>query len=216
MIIGLTGNMGSGKSLASSLLAAQGAAVIKADNVGHEVLLPGGPAYDRVRELFGDGFLDKDGLLDRSRLGAFVFADASGRRLRQLEGVTHPAIVDEISRRIAVFQAEGRSLIVVEAALFFDTPLEAMVDQIWAVTAPRETLLRRIMARDGCGRQAAEDRLDKQLPPEELARRSQKVLVNDGTPDDLARTVERAVAELREDGQVHSDAAAEKGNHLSV
>lgn len=196
MIIGLTGNMGSGKSLASNLLEQMGAAVIKADNVGHEVLLPQGAAYDKVVQLFGNGFLDDTGLLDRRRLGAFVFADDSGERLRQLESITHPAIVDEISRRIEDFKRQGYRLIVVEAALFFGTPLEAMADEIWAVVAPRDLLLKRIMARDGCDRQTAENRLAQQLPTEEIARRSKRVLVNDGTPEQLAAAIRQVLCEL--------------------
>ena len=197
MIIGLTGNMGSGKSLAARLLAHMGAAVINADNIGHEVLLPEGAAYEKVLELFGDGFLDENGLLDRSRLGAFVFADASGERLRLLESVTHPAIVEEIKSRIDDFTRRGYRLIVVEAALFFGTPLETMVDEIWAVIAPREVLLARIMARDGCTREAAEGRLARQLPAEELARRSRRVLVNDSTPEHLESLIRQAVAQLQ-------------------
>ena len=196
MIIGLTGNMGSGKSLASNLLEQMGAAVIKADNVGHEVLLPQGAAYDKVVQLFGNGFLDDAGLLDRRRLGAFVFADDSGERLRQLESITHPAIVDEISRRIEDFTRKGYRLIVVEAALFFGTPLEAMADEIWAVVAPRDLLLKRIMARDGCDLQTAENRLAQQLPTEEIARRSKRVLVNDGTPEQLAAAIRQVLCEL--------------------
>lgn len=197
MIIGLTGNMGSGKSLAARLLGQMGAAVIDADGIGHEVLLPQGAAYEKVRSLFGDGFLDENGLLDRGRLGVFVFADASGRRLRQLESVTHPAIIDEINRRIEDFTRQGFALIVVEAALFFGTPLETMVDEIWAVTAPRQTMLARIMTRDGCDRQTAENRLARQLSAAEIARRSQRVLVNDGTPEQLAQALRRAVEELQ-------------------
>lgn len=196
MIIGLTGNMGSGKSLASNLLEQMGAAVIKADNVGHEVLLPQGAAYDKVVQLFGNGFLDDAGLLDRRRLGAFVFADDSGERLRQLESITHPAIVDEISRRIEDFKRQGYRLIVVEAALFFGTPLEAMADEIWAVVAPRDLLLKRIMARDGCDLQTAENRLAQQLPTEEIARRSKRVLVNNGTPEQLAAAIRQVLCEL--------------------
>lgn len=197
MIIGLTGNMGSGKSLASRLLEQMGAAVIKADNVGHEVLLPQGAAYDKVLQLFGDSFLDDAGLLDRRRLGAYVFADDSGERLRRLESITHPAIVDEIRRRIEDFQQQGYRLIVVEAALFFGTPLEEMADEIWAVTAPRDVLLTRIMARDGCDLQTAENRLAQQLPTEEIARRSQRVLVNDGSPQQLAAAIRRILCELK-------------------
>ena len=104
MIIGLTGNMGSGKSLAARLLAEKGAAVIDADSIGHQVLLPGGAAYDRVIELFGPGFLNEDGSLDRRRLGDYVFADGSGERIRLLESVTHPAILEEISSRISFYR----------------------------------------------------------------------------------------------------------------
>ena len=198
MIIGLTGNMGSGKSLAARLLAEKGAAVIDADSIGHQVLLPGGAAYDRVIELFGPDFLNEDGSLDRRRLGAYVFADGSGERIRRLESVTHPAILEEIASRIGFYQQKEQPLIVVEAALFFGTPLVDMVDQIWAVVAPREVLLQRITERDGCDRESALNRLDQQLPPEEIAGRSDLVLVNDGTPEDLACRIDRALATLEQ------------------
>ena len=199
MIIGLTGNMGSGKSMVSGLLAEMGAAIIDADSIGHQVLLPDGAAYASVLSLFGAGFLNEDGQLDRRRLGAYVFAEGHSERLQLLESVTHPAIVEEIERRIARYRAEGVRLIVIEAALFFGTPLVGMVDQIWAVVAPRPVLLERIMARDGYDIQEASERLSRQLPPEELARLSHKVLVNDGTREDLVRALRRAVAELKLD-----------------
>ena len=195
MIIGLTGNIGSGKSTAGKILASLGAAVLDADAVGHDVLRRGGAAYADVVAAFGADFLNANGEIDRRRLGAHVFADASGRLRQRLNALTHPAICAEIERRIAALRSAGRRVIVIEAALLFDSPLCELADVCWLVTAPRETLLRRVAARDGCTAQAAADRLAGQTPQEELAKRADRVFVNDNGREALAAALSAAYAE---------------------
>lgn len=197
MLIGLTGNIGSGKSSAARQLAGLGAAVIHADSLGHDVLLPRGPAYGPVLAAFGVDFLDSHGRIDRRKLGKYVFSDPTGQRLRRLEAITHPLIIRRIDEQLEIFRQQGRELIVLEAALLFNTPLQERMDEIWVVTAPRDILLQRVMKRDGCDLQTAEQRLNKQMPPEQMVALAHRVVVNDGTPQQLRKRLMELVAQVR-------------------
>lgn len=94
LIVGLTGGIASGKSTVGGFLREHGAVVIDADRVAHEVMAPGGAAYDDVVDRFGRDVLDHDGRIDRVRLGAVVFADPQARR--DLEARVHPRVREEI------------------------------------------------------------------------------------------------------------------------
>ena len=115
--IGLTGNMGSGKSTAAAYLAQLGAAVIDADVIGHQIMAKGGRAYQPLLAAFGDSFLDRDGEFDRRALGKYIFSDASGQRTALLNSITHPLIRDEIRRQIADLDQQGYPAAVIEAAV---------------------------------------------------------------------------------------------------
>ncbi len=194
-IIGLTGNMGSGKSLAAAILAEMGAACINADQVGHDVLASTGPAYAGVLAAFGPDFLTEQGELDRRRLGAYVFGDALGERARLLNSLTHPYIFTEIKRRIAHFRAEGYAMIVIEAALLFESGLDQLTDENWLIAAPRDLLLRRAALRDSCDPALVAARLDAQMGQEALMLLSQRVIWNDG---DQALLRQRLLAAYRQ------------------
>ena len=195
MIIGVTGNIGSGKSLAIKTLAQCGAAVIDADKVGHSVLLKGGAAYDKLIEAFGEEFLDENGEFIRSKLGAHVFSDPSGKRLETLNSITHPAIFLEVARLCEQRRAENYPMVVVEAALLLDSALIEIVEQVWLVTAPYEVLLDRVQKRDNCDRATAEQRLRSQRSTEEMIKMSDKVFVNDGEMDVFCEQIRQAYAE---------------------
>src|SRR5687767_13860570 len=98
ILIGLTGGIASGKSTVARLLEEKGAFVIDADRIGHEVMAPGGPAFEAVVARFGRDILTKDGAVDRSKLGPIVFSDE--RALADHTAITHPHIVEEILKRI--------------------------------------------------------------------------------------------------------------------
>src|SRR6185295_6321886 len=105
MIIGLTGGIGSGKSVVGAMLAELGAHVIDTDKVGHRVYAPGSEGWQRIVETFGRDVLASDGTIDRKRLGAIVFADADRRR--DLNAIVHPLIFGEVAREIAERRAAG-------------------------------------------------------------------------------------------------------------
>ena len=196
MIIGLTGNIGSGKSLASKILASFGAAVIDADRVGHQVLQPDGAAYQTVLDAFGPRFLAEDGSIRRRELGAYVFAEGNEVALQRLNQLTHPAICEEIRRLLAAYRNEGKRFIVIEAAILFDSAILALTEENWLIVAPRELLLARVAARDHCGRAAAERRLASQRTLEDLEKLADRVFVNDGDPKHLEEQLKKAYQEL--------------------
>ena len=113
-IIAVTGGIGSGKSTVSAEFAALGAKVISADAVSHEIMLPGGSAYEAVVELFGSEILNTNGEIERAQLADIVFSDAE--KLNSLNSVTHRLIYEEIQRRI---DSSAASTVCLEIPLLF-------------------------------------------------------------------------------------------------
>jgi dephospho-CoA kinase len=182
-VIGLTGQIGSGKSLAASLLEELGAAVIDADALAREVTAPGRPAYEEIVAAFGPGYLLAGGGLDRKALAALVFADEKARR--RLNAITHPRIREEAKRLIAWYRAQGRELIVLEAALLIESGFNDMVDETWLITAPARQIYARVASRDGLSEAEIAARLEAQTPPKQQAGQADHIILNDGSEQSL-------------------------------
>ena len=136
-IIGLTGGIATGKSQVSSILSELGAIIIDADIVSREVVQKGLPAWQQIKDVFGEEYLLSNGELNRKKLGELVFSDPNA--LNKLNRITHPAIRAKIEDRINNLKAQGyEGIIVVDAALLLETGWETMVDQVWVVDAPIE------------------------------------------------------------------------------
>jgi dephospho-CoA kinase len=191
VLIGLTGNIATGKSQVAQMLAELGARVIDADKVAHEVMQPTGPAYNAVVQAFGRGILAADGSIDRARLGAIVFRDPAA--LRQLETLVHPATAAEVDRRIA--QAV-EPVVIVEAIKLIEAGMHRHYDALWVVTAPRPLQIARLVAMRGLTDEEAALRVDAQPPQEEKAALADRVIVNDGDLDQLRTKVEAAWAQI--------------------
>ena len=176
-IIGITGGVGSGKSMVLEYLHERyGVPVIQADLVGHEVMEPGFPAYDRIRSEFGDGILDADGRIDRKKLGGIVFADQA--RLQILNSIIHPEVKTEILRRLRTYEEEGYVYAAVEAALFLEENYGAFCDETWYIDTSEE--IRRI-----------DQILRAQLGREEYLARCQVVIKNNGTARELKDRIDK-------------------------
>ena len=183
-ILGLTGGIGSGKSTASQILAELGAVVIDADRVGHDAYRPGSAGWNRVVAQFGRDVLAADGTIDRKRLGAIVFADPV--QLARLNAIVHPLIRDAIGARIAAERAAGHApAIVVEAALLVEANWDALVDEVWLVTADRTAVEARLMAQRGLDPGAIAARVRAQIDDAERAARADVIIDNSGSPDAL-------------------------------
>jgi dephospho-CoA kinase len=187
ILIGLTGNIATGKSAVGQMLAELGARVIDADQVAHEVMRPGGPAYDAVVETFGPQILAGDGTIDRAKLGDIVFRDAAA--LRRLEAAVHPATIAEVARRIA---GATEPVVVVEAIKLIEAGMHRDYDALWVVTAPRSLQIARLVATRGLSEAEAALRVDAQPPQEEKVALADTVIVNDGGLDELREKVEAA------------------------
>lgn len=175
VIIGLTGNIATGKSAVTRLAAGRGALVIDADRVVHELLDGDQAIQEAVTAAFGAGVRLADGRIDRAALGRIVFGDPE--MLRRLEGITHPAVRAEIARRVA---ATAASTIVIEAIKLLEGPLAAACDQVWVTSCPRETQLERLRVCRGLDEATAVARVDAQAPQAEKIARADVVIDTSG------------------------------------
>ena len=191
-LIGLTGNIATGKSEVGRILSALGAKVIDADRVAHTVMEPQGPAYDQVVEAFGRGILREDGRIDRAKLGEIVFRDRAA--LRRLEAAVHPATIAEVGRRIG--QA-AEPVVVVEAIKLIEAGMHRLYNELWVVTAPRVLQIQRLMEGRNLSEEEASLRVDAQPPQEEKVALADRVFVNDGDLSELADKVRGAWADIR-------------------
>ncbi len=186
-IIGVTGPIGAGKSTVLRILRDLGADIIDADQVAHEVMEPGGTAYDQVVAEFGPDILTSDGRIDRKRLADRVFSDPEA--LQRLESIVHPAVFESIKERIA---RSPRPVIALEAIKLLEAGLSLQLcDEVWVVVADEDVQMARLRER-GMSENEARRRLAAQLPRSEYERHADVVIDNSGSLDDLRRQVEAA------------------------
>jgi len=172
-VIGLTGNIATGKTTVAAMLANIGAQVIDADRVAHDMVRPGTTAHQRILQRFGSRILREDGQIDRGALGAIVFADA--RALVDLERMVHPEVIREVRHRQRMSAA---NVAVVEAIKLLEAKINEECDSVWVVTSPRRLQLKRLVqTRDMTPCQAAL-RIDAQPPPESKTGRADVVIDN--------------------------------------
>jgi len=184
-ILGLTGGIACGKSTIATKLATLGAIHLDADAISHSVIAAGGEAVDAIRERFGEGAVLPDGSIDRKRLGAIVFSDPSARRV--LEGIIHPMVQRHMIE--AIDDAPGGSVVVMDVPLLFETGMDAMCHEVWAVVADRQTQIERLQQRNGFSPEEAALRIDSQMSAEVKAARANAVI-------HTARPLERTLADV--------------------
>lgn len=177
-VIGVTGGVGSGKSVVMNLLKEEfSAAVILADLVGHDLMEPGGVSYRQIVKSFGPEILKKDGRIDRGILSAIVFSDPE--KLAVLNEITHPNIRREIIRRIELFQREEEvSFIAVEAALLIEEGYEELFDEMWYIYAEPEIRIQRLMDGRGYTKEKSVSIMARQLSDEEFRCHCDRVIDN--------------------------------------
>ncbi len=189
--VGLTGGLASGKSTVARRLAGRGTPVLDADAVVHRLYRPGAVGTRAVVEIFGSGVLDREGRVDRGRLGGRVLRDHGLRR--ELEAVIHPLVRDEIERWIAGLESVPAA--VVEAALLVETGSYRRYDVLVVVWCRHEQQIERARAR-GMPDERAAQLLDAQLPLDEKRQLADVVIDNSGDCSTLVREVDRAWSEI--------------------
>ena len=193
--VGLTGNIGCGKSTAAKYLADLGAYIIDADAIGHGLLHSGTETFSRIVSEFGPEILNKAGGIDRGKLGKVVFA--LPERLEFLNSLMHPAVRAEVGRRISEISAgDPHAVIIVESALMVETGFFRQFDHIIVVTCERGIQLRRTEERTGLTRQEVEARLSRQMSEDEKVHAADFVIDNSGSFEDLQRALQAVYRDL--------------------
>ena len=161
-IIGLTGNIATGKSVVRRMLEHLGAYTIDADSLGHRAIAKGAPGYKPVQNLFGKWILGHDGEIDRAKLAALVFRDPNA--LEQLEDIVHPLV----GQAVDLFIRRARQkVVVVEAIKLLESNLKTSCNTIWVTYAPETIQVERLVRKRGMTRAQALERIHAQSPQSE-------------------------------------------------
>lgn len=194
--VGLTGGLGSGKTFVGRELQRLGCYFLQADELGHQVLLPGGEAYGPVIKEFGRTVLDDNEIIDRRRLAALVFQNPE--RLSKLSSIVHPAVTrlqEEHVARIAA--ADPHAIVVVEAAILVETGSYLRFDKLIVVVCALEQQLERAMERNAYNREEVMERIGRQLPIEEKRRVAHFVIDTAGSKESTIQQTRAVYGLLR-------------------
>ncbi len=178
-IIGLTGNIATGKSVVCRMLENLGAYGIDADMVSHRVIAQGAPGHQKVIQAFGGWILDGDGEIDRAKLGRHVFNDPDA--LQRLEGIIHPLVEQAIDLLV---QRASQHVIVIEAIKLLESKLLGACDTIWVTYAPEPAQLARLMQQRNMTEQDALQRIHAQSPQEDKTAAANVIIQNAGSLED--------------------------------
>jgi len=194
--VGLTGGLASGKSFVGQALAALGCHLIQADELGHEVLFPGGEAYADVAREFGPGILNEDGSIDRKRLAAEVFDKPE--RLEKLNQLVHPHVFRRERERLeALAKSDPHGIVVVEAAILIETGNYKSFGRVIVVECSEELQIERAMKRDHLDREQVLARLRRQMPLAEKRKFADFVIDTSGSKDETLLRVREVYEALR-------------------
>jgi dephospho-CoA kinase len=194
--VGLTGGLACGKSFVGEALAGYGCLLVRADELGHEVLAPGGEAYDQVVREFGAEILTQAGEIDRHALAARVFG--APQRLARLNSLVHPPVLRREEALMAEFAArQPDGIAVVEAAILIETGSYKRFDRIILVTCSEEQQVERAMRREGALLDDVRARLGRQMPLDEKRKYADFVIDTSGEKEDTLRQTRAVYDALR-------------------
>jgi len=188
-IIGLTGNIACGKSTVASIFKELGATLIDADKVARDIVGKDKPALGKIINHFGNEILNKDGTLNREKLGRKVFNDKNQRQI--LNDITHPEIFKEINNLIEKYRSEGQKIVIIEAALIVEREkLIKIIDKLIVVSTSKDIQIKRLKDRDGFSKEQAILRINSQIPIEEKIKHADYVIHNDSDISNIKNQVE--------------------------
>jgi dephospho-CoA kinase len=186
-VLGLTGGIGSGKSVVAQMFAQLGAEVIDADQLAREVVEPGRPALGEIVATFGPDVLLPDGRLDRPKLAGIIFADSAERA--RLDAITHPRIRERMEEQIRA-RRSGSGVLIVDIPLLYENDRANALEKIIVVWVDQQTQVQRIRQRDGLSVEAAGQRIAAQMPLDAKRARADHVIDNSVSLEDTRRQVE--------------------------
>jgi dephospho-CoA kinase len=185
-IIGLTGNIATGKSVVSGMLERLGAKAIDADALVHELMEKGTPVWQAVVQEFSEDILGPDGSINRKKLGGIVFADEAA--LRRLEAIVHPAV---IARTEELIDGSQDPVVVVEAIKLIEAAMHRTCDALWVTTCRQEQQLARLVKQRGLTDEEARQRIEAQPPQEAKLAQADVVIDNSGSLTETWQQVKR-------------------------
>ena len=204
--VGLTGGIASGKSTVSEAFARLGAKVLDADEVAREVVLPGKPAWTKLRHTFGSEFFHPDGRLNRSKLRRLVFADPEQRS--RLNAIVHPEVMREIDFRFEQLTSSAEhAVVLVDVPLLLEVEAADRFDRVVVVYVNETVQLDRLMERDGLSAEEASQALSTQIPLRDKVKQADFVIDNSGTLEETQAQVEKVWQELLELARARKPAA---------
>jgi dephospho-CoA kinase len=197
--VGLTGGIATGKTAVVGMLRELGCRVLEADKIAHQMIEPGGAAYDEVVREFGRDILTTESFVDRPKLGAIVFADPE--KLSRLNAIVHPPVLAEQSRQLAAIEkSDPYAIAVVEAALLIEAGFDKLLEYLVVTWCTPEQQLARL-TQPGTGRgptiEQARQRIAAQMPVEEKRRRADAVIDCSGTLEHTRAQVIELFAKLK-------------------
>ncbi len=195
-IIGVTGGIGSGKSTVARIIASHGARVIDADEIARSIVKKGSKVLEEIADFFGTGILTADGELDRKKLAAIVFNERS--LLEKLNEITHKHVIDLMEKKLEEYRENGEKTVVLDVPIPVERGFLDLVDEVWVVTADRDTRISRIMQRSGLSREAAEARINAQMSDDEYLELADRVIFNNGSVEELEKIVAEQLSLLKE------------------
>lgn len=171
-IVGLTGGIASGKTKMAQRFANMGATVMDCDKIAHEIYEPGQACYTSVIEYFGQGILGESGRIDRSKLGAIVFANPTD--LENLNKIIWPELLAEVKRRINKLAKKEDTIrvVILEAAILLKAGWDQEVHEVWSMVLPPEEAIKRVMERNGLTEEDAKRRLHSQMSNNDIVAKS--------------------------------------------
>jgi len=195
LLVGLTGGMGSGKSLAAKFFAEQGAHIIDADELSRELVLPGHPALKEIVDAFGEDILEPSENLDREALAKIIFDNAEKKSV--LEAILHPkVIVREQEKYLSISASDPSAIVIVDAALLIESGNYKNVDKVIVVQSTEEQQVQRILSRGFQSCDQAIARIKNQMSFEKKSEYADYILDNQSQVEDLRKKVQKIYAKL--------------------
>ena len=195
LLVGLTGNIASGKSTVAQLLSEHGATIIDADVLARRAVEKGSAVYDAIVKRWGTSILAPDGTLDRAALRRVVFSDP--KELEALNDLVHPEVERLRKARVTDAKSRGDKLVVCDIPLLFEKKMVDRFDKIVLVDAARPLRLERLVKERGLRETEAMDMIAAQMPAELKRARADYVIDTGGTLSDLTRKVDDVWGELQ-------------------
>ncbi len=193
--IGITGGVGAGKSEVLFYLKSHfNCEVLYADDIGNEVKRKGHPCYEKIVRLLGEEILDSDGEIMKPVMAEKIFA--SPELLKKVNEIIHPAVYDEIMKRMKQAFDKQIPICFIEAALMIEAGYESFLDEIWVVHASKEIRMKRLMDTRGYSKERVEQIFQRQLEEDEFIKHATRVIYNSSSKEELERQINAIMGEL--------------------